>query len=87
METPLSTKAEILEDLWIHYTDAEDFREFVQHNDLGLPLAYAVANNIVPLTDSAKKFIIETFDMLMDMLELEDTGFSNLEQILEVGNE
>lgn len=82
METPLSTKAEILEDLWIHYTEAEDFREFVQHNDLGLPLAYAVVNNIVPMTDSAKIFILETFEMLMNMLELEDTGFEHLEDIL-----
>jgi hypothetical protein len=72
----------ILADLWLNYRDDELFEDFVEYNDLGLPLAYVLANDIVQTTDLAEKFVNETFDLLIAGLGIEDTGFENLDQIL-----
>ena len=63
--TSQENKALILSDLWMNFRDDEQFEDFVEYNDLGLPLAYAVANGIVPMTDKAKSFIDEAFDLLL----------------------
>lgn len=82
--TPLSSRAEILADLWMNYRDDEEFRDFVEYNDLGLPLSYAFANSIVTeSTESITNLINETFDLLLGAMDIvEDTGFDNLDDIL-----
>jgi hypothetical protein len=69
--------------LWLKYRTETDFEDFVEYNDLGLPLAYAIANDIVKSTDMAQRFIEETFDLLLASTGLEDTGFDNLDHFLE----
>jgi hypothetical protein len=83
MNTTIENKAEILADLWLNYKDDEAFLDFIEYNDLGLPLAYAFANQIVPKTDKLEKFIDETFELLLSGLEVEeDTGFESLDELL-----
>lgn len=80
--TPYSNKCEILAELWLNYRSDEDFQDFTEYNDLGLPLAYAIANDIVKSTEMAQRFIEETFDLLLAGLNVEDTGFDNIEELL-----
>jgi hypothetical protein len=83
MNTTIENKAEILSDLWLNYKDDEAFLDFIEYNDLGLPLSYAFANGIVTKTDQLEKFINETFDLLLSGLEVEeDTGFESLDELL-----
>ena len=82
--TPYSSKCEILAELWLSYRSDENFQDFTEYNDLGLPLAYAIANNIVKSTDMAQRFVEETFDLLLAGIKVEDTGFESLDQILEL---
>jgi hypothetical protein len=66
----------------------EEFRDFVEYNDLGLPLAYAIAENVISVSDKARLFVEETFDVFLAGLEMEDTGFDNLDELLsEAGGE
>ena len=81
--TPFSNRCEILGDLWLGYRDDEEFSDFFEYNDLGLPLAYAIKNDIAHTAPMAETLINETFDILLGALELEDTGFDSLEQLLE----
>lgn len=81
-KTTLENKAFILSTLWMDYRDAEDFQDFFQYNDLGLPLAYLITSGIVMRTELADRFIEDTFDLLLARLEVEDTGFDDLGQIL-----
>jgi hypothetical protein len=81
-KTLFEHKAAILADLWLNYRNDEDFVDFVEYNDLGLPLAYAVDNGIVESTDVAARFIEETFELLLNGLDVEDTGFEDLDEIL-----
>lgn len=80
--TPSNIKAEILADLWMDYRDDKEFASFVEYNDLGLPLAYLIANGIVESNPMADNFIDESFRLLLASLGLEDTGFDNLTDVL-----
>ena len=81
--TPFSNKCEILGELWLKYRgDYPDFEDFIDYNDLGLPIAYAISNNLVKSTDLAKAFVEETFDLLLAGLGVEDDGWDNLDELL-----
>ena len=79
--TTYENKCDILADLWIDYKNDVEFQDFVDYNDLGLPLAYAIASKIVPSTDIARPFIEETFDAFLNILGIEDTGFESLDDV------
>lgn len=81
--TPFSKQAIILADLWQNNREDEELMDFFEHNDLGLPLAYAVAEGIVRSTDKAQTFIEETFAGLLKTLDIEDDGFDSLDELLE----
>lgn len=80
--TPFSNKAIILSDLWMSYRYDEEFKDFIEYNDIGLPLAYALAEGIVEETPILVRFIEETFDLLLASLGIEDTGFESLDEML-----
>jgi hypothetical protein len=80
--TDFETQAAILSELWMDYRDAEGFKQFIAYNDVGLPLAYMVNYSIAEPTDIGKKFVTEAFDLLLATLEIEDTGFETLEDVL-----
>ena len=65
------------------YRDEVEFKDFIDYNDLGLPLAYAISEGIVEKSDIASNFINEAFDILLSALGVEDTGFESLEDILD----
>ena len=81
--TSNTDKAMILGDLWLNYRDDEEFKDFVEYNDLGLPLAYCIANSIVEPNPIAINFINETWDLLLSGLGIEDTGFETLDDLLD----
>jgi hypothetical protein len=65
------------------YRGDVEFQDFIEYNDLGLPLAYAISEGIVEKTDIASNFINEAFDILLAALGVEDTGFESLEDMLD----
>lgn len=83
-QTTFADKTQILADLWLNYRQDEEFTDFIEYNDIGLPLAYAIANDIVKTTEIATNFIEETFDLLLEGLNIEeDTGFDSLDSLLD----
>lgn len=81
-ETSYANKCSILADLWINYRDDEEFDDFVEYNDLGLPLAFAIAQGIVSDTPLSNAMITETWDLFLAGLEITDSGFDSLEEML-----
>lgn len=79
--TEFDSKCEILGHFWSSYRDEQDFQDFIEFNDLGLPLAYFVAENLCKVSDDGVRFINETWDLFIASLEIEDTGFTNLEDV------
>ncbi len=69
--------------MWMDYRGDVEFQDFIEYNDLGLPLAYAISEGIVEKTDIASNFINEAFDILLAALGVEDAGFESLEDMLD----
>jgi hypothetical protein len=82
--TSFSKRCEILADLWLNYKNDEQFQDFINYNDLALPFAYAVANNILDISveTQIEYFIDEAWRLLLEGLGLEDFGFDDLDGLL-----
>ena len=80
--TPFSNRCDILAELWVTYKGDPEFQDFFEYNDLGLPIAYAISTEIVGITPKAEMFIDETWELLLSGLEMEDSGFDSLADIL-----
>jgi hypothetical protein len=48
--------------------------DFIEYNDIGLPLAYAFAEDLAKPTALAEKYISETYALLVEALGLSDSG-------------
>jgi hypothetical protein len=81
MTTDFSSKIKILSELWMNYRDDDELEDFIAYNDLGLPLAYLLMNEIVLPTDESNKLIDETFDLFLAACGLDDQGFSSFEEM------
>lgn len=82
MANKLANKITILAELWMNYRDDEELQDFIEYNDLGLPLAYFLMNEIVLPTDQAEVYINETYDLFVASLAVEDREWESLDQIL-----
>jgi len=84
-------KCGILGELWINYKDDNEFGDFVSYNDLGLPLAYMVAEGLVKeATPLGIEFIDESFKLFIAGLEISEEEIEDgmtLQELLDmVGN-
>lgn len=84
--TPFSNKTAILSELWMNYRDDDEFIDFIEYNDLGLPLAYMLENAIVKALGPAEELVNETFTLLLAGVGVEDTGFETLDDVLEAAD-
>lgn len=55
------TKAEILVQFTQDEFNSGDYEEFFDYNDLGIPLAIAINNDLVILTDAGEELLEETW--------------------------
>lgn len=85
-QTEFDKKALILAELWIDYKNDAEFEDFMQYNDVGLPLAFVYTEGLVEFKNAGAMFIEETFDLFLATLGIEDTGFETLEDILAAGS-
>jgi hypothetical protein len=81
-ETTFEDKCNILGELWIDYREEDDLQEFISYNDLGLPLAFAVAEDLVKPSARAVEMINESFQLLLASLEIDDVGFTNFDDLM-----
>ena len=75
-------KITILAELWMNYRDDEDLQDFVEYNDLGLPLAYFSMNEIVLPTSQSELYINETYDLFIASLQVADKEWESLDELL-----
>jgi hypothetical protein len=81
--TPFETQCMILADLWMNYRKDDDFLDFLEYNDVGLPAAWLIAEELCIPNDRLKGMIDETFMLLLAALEIkDDTGFDSLDDLL-----
>ena len=74
----LETKASILGDLYSNYRDDKGFREFIEYNDLGLPLAYFFKEAlIIEMSFDAVRYIEETWELFFTSLEVKEENITD----------
>jgi len=72
----------ILAELWSNYKDDKGLQDFIEYNDIGLPLAFLVDANLVEPSDQAIEYVYETWQIFLAALGLEDdVQWKSLEQI------
>lgn len=79
--TTLENKIAILGKLWLDYKFDEDFQDFIEYNDVGLPLAFIVSENLATLSESGEKYLDETWNLFLESIGIEDVGFEDLNQV------
>jgi hypothetical protein len=75
-------KISILAELWMNYRDDDQIKDFIDYNDLGLPMAYLLMNEIVLPTAQAEMYINETYDLFLAALDVEDIEYESLDEVM-----
>ena len=90
MAIPFADRCGILGRFWIDFREDEDLKPFVEYNDVGLPLAYFIAEGLVTSTPMSEQNVNETFDIFlqaMNVTEEELEGVDNLTALLDIAYE
>ena len=79
--TTFESKALIIGQVWMEHKTADELADFFDYNDVGVPLAFAYAEGIITNTPTLEKYVNETFDLLLEALDIEDAGFEDLPEL------
>ncbi len=85
--TDFSSICDILGKLYSNYKEDKNFRDFIEFNDLGLPLAYLTSENLCEPSDDGIRYVTETWDLFLAGLKVKDEGFEDLDQLLDFAEE
>ena len=83
MANDFSNKISILAELWMNYRDDDQMKDFIEYNDLGLPLAYLLLNDIVVANEQSEIYIDETYGLLVAALQVKDRDYESLDEMLD----
>jgi hypothetical protein len=81
--TGFKSKCVILGSLYANYGQDPEFRDFVEFNDLGLPLAYLSSEGLCELSTDGERYIEETWTLFIKSLGIEDTGFEDIDEVFQ----
>jgi hypothetical protein len=75
-------KTGILAQLWIDFREDENFTAFMEYNDIGVPMAYYMAEGLVTgLSPLGEQYIEESIDMMFKLLEITEEEVEELHEI------
>lgn len=87
-KTPFSNKCEILNDFYMDYSGSDEYGEFIELNDLGIPAAVLSFSGAAILTDIGIKHVEDTWIALCELLEIDYHGeYESLSHMMEFANE
>lgn len=81
--TDFTKMCEVLGSLYANYKEDEDLKDFIDFNDLGLPLAYFVSEDLCQVSDDGARYITETWQLFLASMDLQDIGWDSLDQMFE----
>jgi hypothetical protein len=75
-------KTGILAQLWIDFREDDNFKAFMEYNDIGVPMAYYLAEGLVNgLTPLGEQYVEETIDMMFKLLDITEAEVDDLHEI------
>lgn len=78
----MENKVSILAELWMNYREDEQLKDFIEYNDLGLPMSYFLMNELVLPTKQSEVYIDETYGLLLASLGVNDVYYESLDEML-----
>lgn len=60
----------MLGQLWIDFREDEILSDFIEYNDLGMPLSYMISEGLVTATELAEQYVNETFALFLEIMNL-----------------
>ena len=81
--TDFSNICDILGELYSQYREDDEFKDFITFNDLGIPIAYMIRESLVTPSKDGSRYIMQTWDLFLKGLSLEDIGFTDLDSVLD----
>jgi hypothetical protein len=66
----------------MNYRDDDQLKDFIEYNDLGLPMAYLLMNELVLPTKQSEVYVNETYELLISSLGAEDVEYTSLDELL-----
>lgn len=87
MSVDFSDKCGILGQFWFEFRDDDKLADFIEYNDIGLPLAWFISTGVVTPNPIAEDYVNETFVLFLDALALSEDdldGVDNLNDLLEI---
>lgn len=79
------TICSILADLWINHKNEGDLKQFAEYNDIGLPLAYFLSEDLVTeITEEGQKYVLESFNLLLAALSLKEEDIQDGATLLDL---
>ena len=81
MTTDFSNQVNILGEFYINYREDSELKDFLEFNDIGLPLAYLSSEGLCDISDDGKKYVAESWEMFLLAMGITDEGFENLGEI------
>ena len=80
----MDRKVGVLADLYLNYRDENQFKEFADYNDIGLPIAHLVHTGLCNMNKEAEVYVEETYDLLVSAMGVEpDLDYHTIEDMLE----
>ena len=85
--TRFSNKCKVLSEFWLNWRDEDEFYDFFDFYDLGMPLAALVFGEYATVTDTGVIAIEEAWDGFCALFDIDKYGeFSSLDEVLEFVN-
>ena len=81
MTLPLKNKSTILGQLWIDFREDEMMSDFIEYNDIGMPMAYFLSEGLVTPTVLAEEYVNETWALFLEVLNLSDEDVEDVEDL------
>ena len=81
MTTDFSNQVNILGEFYINYREDSELKDFLEFNDIGLPLAYLASEGLCEISDDGKKYVAESWEMFLLAMGITDEVFENLGEI------
>lgn len=86
--TDFESMCSILSELWMNYKTDKNFKEFIEYNDLGLPLSFLINSELVEPSAMAKEYIKETWILFLSALGIkDDAGWRSLDELFRYAEE
>jgi len=84
MINELNNKIAVLADLYLNYRDEEQFKEFADYNDIGLPIAHLVHTGLCNMNKEGEMYVEETYDLLVTAMGVDpEESYETIEDMIQ----